>query len=219
MNNEFKNMDKERKTALIVLSIFSLIIVVALFLNLYGGIRNPLDYKKIAAKKASNNPPIVTDINKENLSSDNTELKTKDTDSDGISDWDELFIYATSPYLEDSDGDGLSDYEEIYVYKTNPNCPEGQTCSGALIQGDLQSNASASSSLGGFYDILSDLENLNDEIISPAINSSSTQSVNPEVTPTQLRSLLLENGFSKEDLDAFSDADLLEIFKEASAEI
>lgn len=217
MNNEFKNMDKERKTALIILSIFSVIIVVALFLNLYGGIRNPLDYKKIAAKNNKNNPIATTSTDKNALSSENTELKTKDTDGDGISDWDELFIYATSPYLEDSDGDGLDDNEEINVYKTNPNCPEGQTCSGTLAQSDSQDTSSASSSLGEFYDLLNGLEDA--AITTTTVNDSPTQNINSEITPTQLRAILLENGFSKEDLDVVSDTDLLEIFKEASAEI
>ncbi|MBI5465864.1 MAG: hypothetical protein HY974_01075, partial [Candidatus Kerfeldbacteria bacterium] len=33
-------------------------------------------------------------------------LQTKDTDGDGLSDYDELYIYRTSPYLPDTDSDG-----------------------------------------------------------------------------------------------------------------
>src|SRR3989344_3458461 len=49
------------------------------------------------------------------------ELSVKDTDGDGLNDYDELYIYKTSPYLEDSDSDGVSDSAEIQK-GTNPNC-------------------------------------------------------------------------------------------------
>ena len=44
---------------------------------------------------------------------------TADFDGDGISDYDEVFVYETDPWLADSDGDGLSDGEEI-GWGTNP---------------------------------------------------------------------------------------------------
>lgn len=43
-----------------------------------------------------------------------------DTDSDLLSDGDEVNDYGTSPKLSDSDGDGLSDAEEVLTYSTNP---------------------------------------------------------------------------------------------------
>lgn len=48
-----------------------------------------------------------------------------DSDGDGINDVDEKF-YGSDPYefdntTLDSDSDGLADYLEVYVYKTNPN--------------------------------------------------------------------------------------------------
>lgn len=42
-----------------------------------------------------------------------------DTDSDGISDSDE-FRFGTSPLSKDTDGDGLTDYEEIFTHQTDP---------------------------------------------------------------------------------------------------
>lgn len=214
MNNRFKNMDKERKTALIVLGVFSLIIVVALFLNLRNSIRGPLDYKKLASKDQK---ATTTVKNSDELSSDNLELKNKDTDKDSLTDWDELFIYATSPYLEDTDGDGLTDYEEIVTYKTNPTCPEGQTCSGTLTQGDSQNVISNESELGSLYDVLSGLDEMGEEInTSTATSTIATSST--DINPAQLRSLLLENGFSQEDLNAVSDEDLLKIYSQVSTE-
>ncbi|MEK9152317.1 MAG: hypothetical protein AAB692_03030 [Patescibacteria group bacterium] len=54
-------------------------------------------------------------------------LKTSDTDKDGISDYDELYVFRTSPFLEDSDSDGINDGIEI-SQGYDPNCPKGKTC-------------------------------------------------------------------------------------------
>jgi hypothetical protein len=55
---------------------------------------------------------------------DRTQPKTVDgpgdTDSDGISDKDEL-AFGTDPLKADTDGDGVSDYNEIFVLFTDPN--------------------------------------------------------------------------------------------------
>jgi len=44
-----------------------------------------------------------------------------DSDSDGLSDDQELALFRTNPRVADSDGDGLSDIDEIKNHKTNPN--------------------------------------------------------------------------------------------------
>ncbi len=44
-----------------------------------------------------------------------------DSDSDGVSDGREIFIYGTDPAIADSDEDGLSDGDEINSYGTDPN--------------------------------------------------------------------------------------------------
>lgn len=44
-----------------------------------------------------------------------------DSDSDGLTDVDELNTYSTDPNDLDSDDDGLSDYEEVITYSTDPN--------------------------------------------------------------------------------------------------
>lgn len=40
-------------------------------------------------------------------------LKNKDSDDDGLSDWDEINIFGTDPLNPDTDGDGMSDGDEV----------------------------------------------------------------------------------------------------------
>ena len=43
-----------------------------------------------------------------------------DFDIDGLNDYDESKVYSTDPNVADTDGDGFSDGEEIWVLGTNP---------------------------------------------------------------------------------------------------
>ena len=47
-----------------------------------------------------------------------------DSDSDGITDSDEIIIYGTDPGNDDTDGDGLSDGDEVNTNGTDPNDPD-----------------------------------------------------------------------------------------------
>ncbi len=44
-----------------------------------------------------------------------------DDDDDGLSDFDEVFVYYTDPFNEDSDGDGLSDFDETTASSSSPS--------------------------------------------------------------------------------------------------
>jgi hypothetical protein len=50
-----------------------------------------------------------------------------DTDGDGISDGDEVFLYGTDPTNSDTDGDGVDDGTEIFVLHTDPTVPGPDT--------------------------------------------------------------------------------------------
>ncbi|HPM04981.1 MAG TPA: OmpA family protein [Candidatus Cloacimonas sp.] len=52
------------------------------------------------------------------------DLKVLDSDSDGLTDYDEINLYKSNPNNADSDGDGLNDYVEVMRYKTNPLNPD-----------------------------------------------------------------------------------------------
>ena len=57
-----------------------------------------------------------------------------DNDKDGLTNYDEIYVYHINPDNPDTDGDGLTDYEEIYIYHTNPTNPD--TDSDGVTDGD-----------------------------------------------------------------------------------
>ncbi|MFA5644204.1 MAG: hypothetical protein WC928_01600 [Patescibacteria group bacterium] len=206
-----KKMEKNQKTAVIILSFFSVFVVIIWVFNFKHNLANPFDYSK-GLLAGNSQQQICTDgscYKDENLNSSNLELKLVDTDSDGISDWDELFIYGTSPYLEDTDGDDLTDYEEIFTYRTNPLCPEGQNCSDSLYQGDSQNVSSGSSD--DLYNLLAEIGTTSTQINQTDLSEDlQADKINPEM----LREMLLQGGLSQNDLDQLSDDDLMKIYQE-----
>jgi len=62
------------------------------------------------------------------------ELRQRDSDGDGLSDYDEMFVHDTNPLEADTDDDGLTDGEEINEYGTDPLNPD--TDGDGLSDGD-----------------------------------------------------------------------------------
>jgi len=54
-------------------------------------------------------------------------LRGQDTDGDTLNDYDELYVFKTSPFLDDTDSDGENDGKEV-ASESDPNCPKGKTC-------------------------------------------------------------------------------------------
>ncbi|HSR89604.1 MAG TPA: thrombospondin type 3 repeat-containing protein [Candidatus Udaeobacter sp.] len=178
-------LSKEQKIGVILLSIFS---VFAIGLGILQ-IRNTM-YAPFALN--NNVPPLA----KDDISSNET-LMYRDTDKDGLNDFDELYVYSTSPYLADTDSDGISDKAEVDS-GTNPLCPEGQSCAEVGANADaVPGNASmtASSSVLGIGSAPQDLDKtLND--------------------PAQVRKILATSGLDPKVLEQTTDADLMKMVKE-----
>lgn len=130
-----------------------------------------------------------------------TALMQADTDSDGLSDYDEMNIFNTSPYLDDSDGDKISDGNEIKV-GTDPNCASGDSeC----------------------------LKTTPDEVVKTPIpsiiNTPAPQS--PEdpltaastLTPGQIRTLLVESGLNADDVAKLTDDEVVALHAAAIQQI
>ena len=77
-------------------------------------------------------PQLVSSTTKTTDSQLQADLKNKDTDGDGLNDYDEIYIYNSSAYLTDSDSDGASDSLEV-SRGSDPNCKPNEDCSGVRL--------------------------------------------------------------------------------------
>ncbi len=140
--------------------------------------------------KTASNVTTATDLAK----SDSDRLKKIDTDSDGISDYDEINVFHTSPYLKDTDSDGIDDKTEL-MNGTDPNCPEGQNC----FRTDTTTTAPTDTGPSATQQQAMGLQNV----------------LNP--TPAQLRSALKTGGMPASQVDQMSDTQLLDAYKKSLA--
>jgi len=74
-------------------------------------------------------------------------LRELDTDEDGLNDYDELYRYKTSPYIQDSDSDGRADNIEVEE-DTDPNCPEGVVCDRTAFATNTETETESNESTG-----------------------------------------------------------------------
>ncbi|MFA5128178.1 MAG: hypothetical protein WC457_04245 [Patescibacteria group bacterium] len=182
MDEPQNRFSKEQKIGLVLLSSF---VVLAVTLGLIE-MRNTL-YSPFALNNSI--PAMIgSDV-------DTTDaLRYRDTDADGLNDFDELYVYSTSPYLADTDSDGLTDKQEVEGGK-NPNCAEGKDCNasiaenGSAIIATSSTDVADTNTLFSNYDVTSTLEAM-------------------LTSPDQMRTLLLESGLAQSVVDKISDDDL-----------
>ncbi|MEK7189887.1 MAG: hypothetical protein AAB666_02805 [Patescibacteria group bacterium] len=180
-------------TGLIVLAV---VILYLGFSQMGNNIKGPF-LARWAASLAKNNAEDVKELNAEEQMA---LLKTKDTDKDGLSDYDELNIYQTSPYIADTDSDGVLDKIEIEK-GTDPNCPTGKNCKSELTNPTAGTSATTTLALP-----TSSMPTADQILIQSMFGS------NPD--PKIIREFLSKQGIDKKTLDAFSDEELLKTFKE-----
>lgn len=150
------------------------------------------------------------------------EMQNKDTDEDGLSDYEEFYIYKTSPYLADSDSDGINDKKEIDM-GSSPNCPQGSDCgiidSGSqqevlpdIIDNTQTENKNTETDLFDFSDLndLSGLDSLSESDLSGMEDYMPDLS---NLSVSEIREMLEEAGFPSDVLDQLTDEQLLEAYK------
>jgi len=192
MAGTVNNLDKKQKLALGGLAFFGVLLIAIWFLKINSEIRGPLSDNLARVNSASSTALTAEE-----------QLKNQDTDGDGLSDWDELNIYHTSPYLADSDSDGIPDGVEV-ANGTDPNCPQGKDCGN--IAPIVATGTSAIGAIGG------DTSGAGSNLAS----SSSTDLVNMlsgASDAASLRKLLIQSGMDKAELDQISDADLMKNYQ------
>lgn len=173
-------------------------------------------------------------------------LRQKDTDLDGLSDYDELYIYGSSPYLKDSDSDGISDPDEIAA-GTDPNCKTGADCFNTFFSNDLSTTEFDNLLLRGqvpgleIRDLLiqtgfsekelagvsdEDLAQLYQQVlieteggVNQSPNTVSLPGAIEDLTPDEIRDLLEAEGIDKETLDGITDAELIDLINETLIEL
>ncbi len=165
----------------------------------------------VQLNKSINGPFNDTEESSLNQTSTRDELaalQEQDTDKDNLSDFDELYLYETSPYIADSDSDGVNDNIELSLGQ-DPNCPEGTTCRSVPLN--------TASSLD---DILNEDEtNTNSSTNSDSNSNQAVTNPSPEdVSVSDLREALAGAGVPAETLDAIDDDTLLELYGEALQE-
>ncbi len=148
------------------------------YLLIYN-VKNPF-----AALIAYNAKNPVTDTSNYDIS------MSKDTDGDGLTDYEEINTYQTSPYLADTDSDELSDKEEVDRGR-DPNCPGQGPCEG-------------SSGSGGVVPSFAGMPS------SAFVSTTPFESSRP--TAAQIRQVLIAQGYPQDQIDQFSDQDLLDAF-------
>ena len=147
------------------------------------------------------------------------QLRAMDTDGDGLSDFDELYVYSTSPYLKDSDSDSFSDKDEI-DQGFDPNCPKGQDCRGTTS--DTTNTNTSGSATGDQRTTSLPSDNTQTQGLDTGTNEAD-RVLTPEekaqlqqLTPAQLRELLLSSGkMTEEQLQQISDEDLMKAMQES----
>ncbi len=183
--NSSVGLTKEQKTGFVLLLVFALLAVGLGIMQIRNTIYGPFSLNKsIPLSVKDELDPTVT-------------LKFRDTDKDGLNDFDEIYVYNTSAYLLDSDSDGISDKSELEK-GSDPLCAEGKSCEGPIMKGDVTlTNGFASSSLA------------TSGVDPSAVAVQPVDLATMLQNPVEVRKMLVEAGMDVKILDSITDNELL----------
>lgn len=189
-------LSPEQKAAFVLLLFLGLAGVVLGFRSFGANLRRPFE-EQLARATAG----YLT--LEEQEAAEAAALKTRDSDADGLTDYDEQFVYKTSAYLTDSDSDGFDDKTEIFS-GNDPNCPQGKTCGVAAAEvssntGSPALNFGSAPVLPAGSAVFQTEQEVADFLLSLPIN--------------EIRVYLIQSGFSKEDVEKLSDEQLKELLQ------
>lgn len=190
----FSSLPRPQKTAVIVLSIAAVGILGVWFWQFNMRLNNP--FRPSSQEIAQGEKAAQDKIDLENAS------KSKDSDTDGLSDYDETNTYNTSPYLEDTDGDNISDFNEIKQGK-DPLCAEGANCSLLAANPDLIP----------VVPIASSTENVTSENLAGNVDDTLLiKALRGEGDASTMRQILIQGGADPEQVAILTDEDLMTMY-------
>jgi len=125
-------------------------------------------------------------------------LQQTDSDKDTISDYDEMYEYNTSPFLADTDSDGIDDNIEL-ANGQDPTCHKDKDCAAELV-------ITVPDQIVELQNQLPDYDQFDESIL---------QELPTNLSAAEIRALLLESGFTQEQVQAFSDQELTDAWESA----
>jgi hypothetical protein len=192
----------------IIAVIFLVIFAIFVMVLWYAQFRRGLSQSLIHLSGQDNNSGLEVCQGPDCQKNDEARLRAQDTDGDGLSDWDELNIYQTSPYLEDSDSDGFADKQEIDS-GNDPNCPTGRDCAATISLPAADNNTADND----FEDISDQLNQLHAQ----STDTTGAADAFAGLDPAGLRQMLLDAGMDSNVLNQISDDELMKNFQDVLA--
>lgn len=135
-----------------------------------------------------------------------TTLQSRDTDHDTLNDYDELYVYGTSPYLSDSDSDGVADNVEVQK-GTDPNCAGTETCSPIAVAQPPTDTTNGNSNDGTGLSANTDLG---------ALFNTAAANTNGSLSVADLRTALRNAGAPAATLESIDDQTLLTLYQQVT---
>lgn len=218
----WNSLAREQKISAGILAFCGVIAMTLSVQRIQAGVNNPFTVSKTKYEQSKS---VVETIAPEQRELE--ESKRRDTDGDGISDYDEEKVIGTSPYLRDTDGDGIPDNAEL-AQGTNPICPEGQACTGEPMDLTLITSSTRLFLTGGVTEGYTGDEmyaqfqmGLNEGKKQVKATGSTSTMLEPTLVrdPAEIRRVLRESGkITEADLAKITDEQLLKLYDEAMLE-
>jgi hypothetical protein len=221
VRERWKALAIEQKIAVVIFFVCGIVMMGLATQRINASIINPFFVSKTKFEDARR---VVDD--KDGARRLEQEARRRDTDGDGISDYDEENSLGTSPYLRDTDGDGVADNVELALGQ-NPNCVSGKPCSAPKV--DVSALATPTPFLGGkIEDSGNQLyaafqRGVNDQKLILQQKSGATSSelgVGLVRDPIEIRKLIRESGkIDPQVIDKLTDEQLLKVYDQALVEV
>jgi hypothetical protein len=208
INNDIDNNKKDIWTKIM----FGVLVFFGISTLILGILKISTTISSTELYNQAENEPINSSAGIDNMQKSIEELQASDTDGDGLSDFDELYVYNTSMYLADTDSDGYDDKSEIDG-GYDPNCPKGLDCRGTSSSVDETTDQTADQTTDQTTDETTG--QTTDQTTDMSQLPTETKEQLENLTPDEIRQLLLATGqINQEDLDKIDDATLMQVMEE-----